>query len=37
VIAAKAIALAAYDLLNDLEKMEQIQEKLKKLKEKDGK
>jgi hypothetical protein len=37
VIAAKAIALTAYDLLNNPEKVKQIEEKFKELKEKEGK
>ncbi|MBI5968400.1 MAG: amidohydrolase [Deltaproteobacteria bacterium] len=37
VIAGKAIALAAYDLLNNPEKVKQIREKFKQLKEKEGK
>lgn len=37
VLAAKAIALTAYDLLNNPEKVKQIQEKFKELKEKEGK
>jgi len=36
-IAARAIALAAYDLLSSPEKVRQIQEKFKELKEKEGK
>jgi hypothetical protein len=37
VLAAKAIALTAYDLLNQPEKLKPVQEKFKELKEKEGK
>jgi len=37
VLAAKVIALTEYDLLNNPEKVKQIQEKFKGLKEKEGK